>query len=110
MRAVSIEALSELGYTVLEMRSPTEALRLLQGDQVVSLLFTDVVMPEMSGRELVDRARQARPTLKVLYTTGYAAGMRSFTTAPWNPPAPTFPKPYNIDELSEKVRAILDVE
>ena len=72
VRAVSIEALNELGYTVLEMRSPSEALRLLQGDQVVSLLFTDVLMPEMSGRRLwLIEQRQARPTLKVLYTTGY---------------------------------------
>ena len=87
----------------------TEALRLLQGDQVVSLLFTDVVMPEMSGRELVDRARQARPTLKVLYTTGYTRNAIVHNGA-LDSGTNLLSKPYSIDELSEKVRAILDRE
>ena len=105
VRAVSIEALSELGYTVFEMRSPSEALRLLEGDQVVSLLFTDVVMPEMSGRDLVDRARRVRPTLKVLYTTGYTRNAIVHNGA-LGSGTNLLSKPYSIDELSEKVRAI----
>ena len=91
------------------MRSPSEALRLLEGDQVVSLLFTDVVMPEMSGRDLVERARRVRPTLKVLYTTGYTRNAIVHNGA-LDSGTNLLSKPYSIDELSEKVRAILDRE
>jgi nitrogen-specific signal transduction histidine kinase/CheY-like chemotaxis protein len=109
VRAVSVEALSELGYSVIEMRSPTDALRFLQGNQVISLLFTDVVMPEMSGRELVDKARLARPALKVLYTTGYTRNA-IVHNGTLDSGTNLLPKPYSIEELSEKVRAALDRE
>ncbi|RVA36727.1 response regulator, partial [Mesorhizobium sp. M7A.F.Ca.US.001.01.1.1] len=72
-------------------------------------LFTDVVMPEMSGRELVDKVRTSHPSLKVLYTTGYTRnaivhnGTLDFGTE-------LLTKPYTIDELAEKVRKVLDRE
>ena len=71
VRALSVEALRELGYGVVEASGPSQALRMLDEGQQVTLLFTDVVMPDMSGRQLADRARGKRPNLKVLYTTGY---------------------------------------
>ena len=71
VRALSVEALKELGYSVVEASGPSQALRMLDEGQRVNLLFTDVVMPDMSGRQLADRAREKRPKLKVLYTTGY---------------------------------------
>ena len=71
VRALSVEALRELGYSVIEASGPSQALRMLDEGQQVTLLFTDVVMPDMSGRQLADRARGKRPNLKVLYTTGY---------------------------------------
>ncbi len=51
VRAVSVEALKDLGYAVVEASNPLDALRMLQEGQEVHLLFTDVVMPEMSGRK-----------------------------------------------------------
>jgi CheY-like chemotaxis protein len=52
---------SSLGYSVVEASSPLQALRLRDEDQQVTLLFTDVVMADMSRRRLADRLRQKRP-------------------------------------------------
>lgn len=107
VRSMAAEALRELGYSVLEMRGPREALDAINAGKVPSLLFTDVVMPEMSGRELVDRVKLIQPALKVLYTTGYTRnaivhnGMLDFGTE-------LLSKPYTIDELADKVRKVLD--
>lgn len=107
VRLMAAEALRELGYSVLEMSGPRDALAVVESGQVPSLLFTDVVMPEMSGRELVDKVRTSHPSLKVLYTTGYTRnaivhnGTLDFGTE-------LLTKPYTIDELAEKVRKVLD--
>ena len=72
VRAYTVECLRELGYRVLEAHDGPSALRLLERQQQpIDLLFTDVVMPGMTGRELADKAREAQPELKVLYTSGY---------------------------------------
>ncbi|TGP95480.1 MULTISPECIES: GAF domain-containing protein [unclassified Mesorhizobium] len=107
VRSMATEALRDLGYSVLEMRGPREALAALEGGTVPSLLFTDVVMPEMSGRELADRVKVVQPSLKVLYTTGYTRdaivhnGTLDFGTE-------LLTKPYTIDELAEKIRKVID--
>jgi len=107
VRATTVEALRDLGYSVLEMRGPIDALEAILNGQKLSLLFTDVVMPEMSGRELVEKVKQVRPDLKVLYTTGYTRnaivhnGTLDFGTE-------LITKPYTIEELAEKIRSILD--
>jgi CheY-like chemotaxis protein len=102
-----VEALRELGYGVLEASGPGEALRLLADGHKVALLFTDVVMPEMSGRELADLARRNQPELKVLYTTGYTRNAivhNGILDAGTN----LLTKPFSIEELADKVRTILD--
>jgi CheY-like chemotaxis protein len=67
-----VECLRDLGYRVLEAHDGPAALRLLERqDEPLDLLFTDVVMPGMTGRELADLARELQPDLKVLYTSGY---------------------------------------
>jgi CheY-like chemotaxis protein len=107
VRAVSVEALKHLGYGVVEAAGPTEALRMFEAGQKVSLLFTDVVMPQLSGRDLADLARKHQPDLKVLYTTGYTRnaivhnGVLDAGTS-------LLTKPFSIDELALKVRRILD--
>ena len=71
VRDMSVAALRDLGYTVRQADSGENALRLLDENLPVTLLFTDIVMPGINGRELADRAKALRPGLKVLYTTGY---------------------------------------
>jgi CheY-like chemotaxis protein len=107
VRAVSAEALRELGYTVVEASGPNEAIKLIEGGQQLSLLFTDVVMPEMSGRQLVDILRKRNPTLKVLYTTGYTRNAIVHNGI-LDPGTQLLPKPFSLEDLAEKVRTILD--
>ncbi|WP_426166988.1 CHASE3 domain-containing protein [Sandarakinorhabdus sp. DWP1-3-1] len=107
MRELSSEALSELGYTVLSAAGPLEALAMLRDNPGITLLFTDVVMPDMSGRKLADEALQLCPDLKVVFTTGYTRnavvhnGMLDAGVA-------FLPKPFTIAQLASKVRAVLD--
>ena len=61
------------GHRVFTCAGPREAIALLQQLESVDLLVTDVVMPEMSGRELADQLQQSRPSLRVLFMSGYAA-------------------------------------
>jgi CheY-like chemotaxis protein len=107
VRAVSVEALRELGYGVVEASSPSQALRMLDKGQQFTLLFTDVVMPDMSGRQLADRVRVKRPTLKVLYTTGYTRNA-IVHNGMLDPGTNLLTKPFSIEELAGKVRKILD--
>jgi len=107
VRAMAVEALQELGYSIIETRGPLEALSAIRSGQVPALLFTDVVMPVMSGRELVEKIKEIRPNIRVLYTTGYTRnaivhnGTLDFGTE-------LLSKPYTIQELADKVRSILD--
>ena len=107
VRALSVEALRELGYGVVEASDPSQALRMLDEGQQVTLLFTDVVMPEMSGRQLADRARRKRPDLKVLYTTGYTRNA-IVHNGMLDPGTNLLTKPFSIEELAGKIRKILD--
>lgn len=107
VRAVSVEALNELGYSVLEAAGPHQALALLNAHDDIALLFTDVVMPDMSGRELSDRARQKQPMLKVLYTTGYTRNAIVHNGV-LDPGTSLVSKPFNLEELAAKIRKILD--
>ena len=105
-RALSVEALRELGYTVVEASGPAQALRMLDEGQPVKLLFTDVVMPDMSGRQLADRAREKWPRLKVLYT-GYTRNA-IVHNGMLDPGTNLLTKPFSIEELATKIRKILD--
>jgi signal transduction histidine kinase/CheY-like chemotaxis protein len=72
VREMSCDTLRELGYIVLEAADGEQALAALDRHPGVDLLFTDVVMPGMNGRQLAEAALALRPALKILYTTGYA--------------------------------------
>ncbi|RYY43743.1 MAG: response regulator, partial [Sphingomonadales bacterium] len=102
VRSYSVEALRELGYTVLDARDGVEALNIIARGQSISLLFSDVVMPEMGGRELAARAAAVVPGLKVLLTSGYTP--ESVGDADRD----ILGKPFDLAQLANRVRAALD--
>jgi signal transduction histidine kinase len=72
VRAFAAEVLSQAGYDVRSARHGVEALELMRRyESSIDVVVTDVVMPEMGGRALVDQLRQRRPQVSVLYITGY---------------------------------------
>lgn len=107
VRRATVESLRELGYTVRHAGSADEAKIILQGQPGVRLLFTDVVMPGRTGRQLVDEVKASWPDLKVLYTTGYT---RDEITPDGVVDAGVdlLMKPFSIDQLARKVRSVLD--
>ena len=109
VRAIATTVLEAHGYTVVARCNGREALGALgQMLSAVDILVTDVVMPEMSGRELANAARALRPDLRVLYVSGYTddAVVRHGVTV-----GDAFlQKPFTPLALAQKVRAILDGE
>lgn len=71
VRLLTLEVLEEFGYQVLPFEEAPGALEALRGDEHFDLLMTDVGLPGMDGRQLVRAARQLRPTLPVLFASGY---------------------------------------
>lgn len=107
VRAYTTEALRELGYGVLEANGAANALRILDAHPEIALLFTDIVMPDVNGRELADTALQKRPDLKVLYTTGYTRNAVVHNGV-LDANVHLIGKPFSIEELAEKVRTVLE--
>ena len=107
VRTLAVEALHELGYTAMSAASPGEALELLGRAPAVALLFTDVVMPQMTGRQLADEALRRWPDLRVLYTTGYTRNA-VVHNGMVDPGVAFLPKPYTFEALARKVRSVLD--
>src|SRR5216683_839514 len=74
VRALAREVLERQGYTVVEASDGAQALQVYEKERErIDLILTDVVMPRMSGREMVDRVRASRPDMRVLYMSGYTA-------------------------------------
>lgn len=108
VRSLTRDVLEMHGYAVLEALDPDDALR-LGGSHPgpIDLLITDVVMPRMSGRELVDRVRAIRPDMRVLYMSGYTEdailrhGVHDASTV-------LLGKPFAPAALLAKIREVLD--
>ena len=100
--------LEKLGYTVLAARTPVYAIHLVEehpGD--IHLLITDVVMPEMNGRELAEELHTIRPNLKCLYMSGYTGDViahRGILEEGVN----FIQKPFGSDDFAARVRQVLD--
>ena len=109
VRALASLELRDLGYTVFEASSGEEALEWAgrQNGRGFDLLLTDVVMPQMSGRELADRIRTGHPGTKVLFISGYTAdeiGQHGV----FEPGISLLQKPFTASVLAAKVRDVLD--
>jgi CheY-like chemotaxis protein len=107
VRQFSTDALTELGYRVLVADGAAAALRLLDAHPEIALMFTDIVMPDVNGAKLADEARRRRPDLKVLFTTGYTRNAVVHNGV-LDPGVELLGKPFTVEELAVKVRAMLD--
>jgi CheY-like chemotaxis protein len=107
VRSYSVTILKEMGYQILEAGAVEGALSILQTDQRIDLLFTDVVLPGRSGRVLADEARKMRPGLKVLFTTGYSRNA-IVHHGRVDPGVQLLSKPFTYEQLAARVRDILD--
>jgi CheY-like chemotaxis protein len=108
VRRLARRILEEVGYTVLEARGATEALRISEGwDGPIDLLLTDVVMPELNGRELAERLSVLRPRIQILYISGYTD--HEILDGIIGPGNNFLQKPFTPEALTNKVREALDV-
>lgn len=109
VRAYTVEVLRELGYGVVEAPDGATALKLLRDAETrCDLLFTDVVLPGgMNGEQLASEAHQARPGLRVLFTTGYARNA-IVHHGRLDPGVKLITKPFTYADLAARVRDVLD--
>ncbi|UFW91728.1 PAS domain S-box protein (plasmid) [Bradyrhizobium barranii] len=108
VRAYSVETLRELGYRVIEAHDGPSALRLLERQPRVDLLFTDVVLPGgLTGAQVATQAKTLRPALKVLFTTGYARNT-IIHHGRLDKGVQLIVKPFSFGDLAAKVRDVLD--
>jgi CheY-like chemotaxis protein len=102
------EILRQKGYRLLEACNGAEALTVAAGYAgPIDALVTDVVMPGMNGPELAVRLLQKRPLVKVLFTSGYPAGALG-TQGVLDPGMAYLPKPFTADQLTLKLRQVID--
>jgi CheY-like chemotaxis protein len=108
VRELNVEMLRELGYRVLEASDGAEALALLERAPNIHLLFTDIGLPgNLNGRQLADRALEEHPSLKVLFTTGYAPNA-IMHQGRLDPGVQLLGKPFTMRALAAKLRELLD--
>lgn len=101
-------ALERAGYAVLRAENAQVALETLRSHtRPIHMLLTDVIMPGLSGRELVAQISEARPELRVLYMSGYPGSTIS-DRGGLDPDAAFIQKPFSLISLTRKVREVLD--
>ena len=108
VREVNALLLESLGYRVLQVSDAEEALKLGQNKQVkIDLLFTDMIMPVMSGRELAEAFRSLHPNIKILFQSGYADDT-VLRQGVLQTEVPFLQKPFSIETLEKKIRNLFD--
>ena len=109
LREMVAELLRRLGYIVLVADSGLDALNIMeqQGEESIDLLFTDVVMPNMNGKELSDRILASHPKIKTLFTSAYTENAIAHQGI-LDPGVTLLQKPFTPTALALKVREVLD--
>jgi len=108
VRSLAVAVLAQQGYTVIEACDGAEALALAKEYKgEIHLLLTDMVMPKMSGKELADELRRARPGLKIVLCSGYT-GDTVMQQGVLDASTPFLQKPFTLRSLAVTVREVLD--
>jgi len=106
LRAVAVEALSDLGYNVLEANDGATALAILEREPSIDVLFTDIVTPGLNGKRLSEEAIRRNNKLKVLFTSGYTRNA-IIHGGVVHDDVELLPKQYTIQQLALKLRQLL---
>ncbi len=108
LRELATDVLSRIGYEVLAVGNGDDALVLAEEyEGPIQLLLTDIVMPGMNGRELAEQLSSRRPSIKILYTSGYAPSIIS-NRGVLDEGLEFISKPYKIATLTSRIRRLLD--
>ncbi len=108
MRQYLVRALEKSGYSVAAVDRGTAALALLEAGDHFDLLLTDIVMPELDGIELAQKAAILRPDMRVMFITGFSAvSLRAGQTMP---NARVLSKPFHLRDLVMEVDRIFTPE
>jgi CheY-like chemotaxis protein len=106
IRSLIAEVLRDFGYHILEAADGTAGLKILNSNQRVDLLITDVGLPGINGRQVAEQARVSRPQLKVLFVTGYAESAAQAADF-LNPGMEMITKPFAIEAFTQRVRHMI---
>ena len=110
VRSITVKILQQLGYVTLATASGAEALEMSKTYRgTIALLLTDVVMPNMNGRQLARELAGARPDMKVLYLSGYTGNV-ALQLGIVDSSVAFLPKPFRRDALAKAVRDVLEVK
>ena len=108
VRTIATNILQSLGYVVRQAEDGPVALGILQTDDPIDLLFTDLIMPnDMSGQDLLRKAREHRPALRALFTSGYSEQFLK-DRGSIDADVPILGKPYRRQQLAAAIRGALD--
>jgi PAS domain S-box-containing protein len=107
VRELVVDVLEELGYRAVEAADGPTGLKLLQSGMRLDLLITDIGLPGLNGRQVVDAARLQRPDLKVLFMTGYAENA-TIANGFLEPGMEMLTKPFAIEALATRIRDMIE--
>jgi PAS domain S-box-containing protein len=107
IRDLIVEVLADMGYEALQAEDGPSGLKALQSKRRIDLLITDIGLPGLNGRQLADQAREQRPSLKVLFITGYA-GKAMPTDELQKHGIAMLTKPFSVDDLARKIRQLFE--
>jgi len=105
VRGLVVEVLKELGYRTLEAADGLQGLEVLQSDQRIDLLITDIGLPGLNGRQIAEAGRRKRDGLKVLFMTGYAENA-AVASGFLEPGMAMITKPFAMEALATRIREI----
>jgi PAS domain S-box-containing protein len=107
VRELIVEVLKELGYSTLEADDGPAALKILDSKQRIDLVISDIGLPGLNGRQIIDAARETRPKLKVLFMTGYAENA-AIAAGFLEPGMSMITKPFAMEALATRIREMLE--
>ncbi len=108
VREFTLRMLKTLGYNVLSASDGQKALDMFRSQaSQISMIMTDMIMPNMTGRQFVEAVRQIDKDMKIMFVSGYGPNDTEDGVA-LGQSVVFFQKPYTRDQLSQKVRDVLD--